>query len=200
METLTMPEFITVPRSALQALAEAAEPFFAWGRIRAKLPAQHPRWTSWNIHDDLEQALEGERLAFLRDIFWRAYNAAIERERVVDPARGYGGSPSLELFTECLAELDDSHWDEPLPPKVVAKRKRVIRAKNAEKARWMAELEQPTPETQSDSMSMAGDIALSLIRKNLASENPEVRASAQDEIPRLMAELAQLLDTAQAVA
>jgi len=46
------PDFITVPRSALQALAEWAYPGFS-DRTWAKLPAQHPRWTSHNIHDDM---------------------------------------------------------------------------------------------------------------------------------------------------
>lgn len=191
---------VTVPRVALQALAEWAYPVFASDRIWAKLPAKHPRLTSWNTHDDLHQELEQERMSFLKSIMWKASNEAIYRERALDPARGYGGNPSLELFMECLAEMEDPLWDEPLPLNSVADRKREIKAKNTELGRLVDELEHPTPETILKFITMTGDIALFNIKKNLADENPEVQAKAQEEIRRLMAELDKLVASSLVVA
>lgn len=198
MENLRVPDLITVPRSALQALAEWAYFPFCWDRISAKLPPRHPRWTSHNIHDDLLQSLQGERMAFLKGLFWKAEQAACRREKAMDPSRDLGASPSLELFMECVAEMDDPHWDEPLAPKDLAERKRKIKAGQAERATLEQEMEHPTPETVIGGMAMSGDIALFSIKENLASEDPETRARAQAEIPRLMAELQGLMPVVDA--
>src|SRR5512133_2572193 len=97
-ELLTAPipaeDLITVPRAALQALAEWAYPLFAWDRIWSKLPAKRPRSDFWNIYDDLHTQLEQERMAFLKNVFHKAFSEAGNRERATDPARGYGGTPS----------------------------------------------------------------------------------------------------------
>ena len=191
---------VTVPRTALQAMAEWAYPMFAHDRIRAKLPAQHPRWTSWNIHDDLQVQLERERMAFLKDLFWKAEQEANRRERAMDPSRELGLTPSLEAFMECVAEMDDHNWDEQLAPKDLAERKRKIKAKKAERAKWKDEREHPSPESITSTMTTLGNTSLFVIRENLASADPEIRAKALEEIPRLMGALGKLMDSAQAVA
>jgi hypothetical protein len=192
-------DLVTVPRSALQALAEWAYPVFAWDRIRAKLPAQHPRWTSHNIHDDMCESLERDRMAYLKGIFWKAQQEAARRERALDPSRAPGHNPSLETFMECVAEMDNPSWDEPLDPKAVVEMKKNLRAKNAEKKaalervnKWEQEREHPTPESAAKTMAHFGDTALFFIGETLASDNPEIRAKAQEEIRRLMVELQEL--------
>jgi hypothetical protein len=196
-ELLTAPipsdELVTVPRAALQALAEWAYPVFAWGRIWSKIPAKNPRAS---IHDDLHSQLEQERMGFLKSIFWQAQQEAIRREIAMDPTRGYGGSPSLELFMECVAEMDNHHFDEPLTPKEMTERKKTIKAKKAERARLKNQLEHPTSEGTLKTMSFSGDIALHILKENLASGDPKIQAKAQEEIPRLMAELGKLKHTA----
>jgi len=183
---------VAVPRVALQALAEWANPHFAFDRISARLPRQHPRYISWNLHDDLHVILEQERMAFLKDTFKRAYSEASKRERDVDPARGYGGNPSLELFMECVGEMEDPHWDEPLPLKEVAERKRKIKAGKAELAKWKKEADHPTPEHSIKSMTWMNDVFLFSAEKNLTSEDPEIRAKAQGETRRLIDRLQEL--------
>lgn len=207
METLTKPEFITVPRAALQALAEWAYPLFTWERIRAKLPTPHPRWTSHNIHDDMCEALERDRMAYLKGILWKAEQEAARRERAVDPSRELGLLPPLETFMECVAEMDDPHWDEPLTPKAVKELKKKLRAVNAEKEaawermnKWEEEREHPTPESTRSLLDTLGDTSLLTIKRAMASDVHEVQAVAKEKIQELMAELGQLLDTAQSVA
>jgi hypothetical protein len=185
-------ELVTVPRVALQALAEWAYPVFGWDRIWSKLPAKHPRWTSWNIHDDLHTELERERAAFLKEVFWKAHREACERERAADPARGYGGSPSLELFMECLAGMEDSQWDEPLALKEVARRKKGIRTKKAEQAKLKDALAHTSVESTLIFITMAAGISISTIKENLASDHPEIKAKAKEELSRVQTELGKL--------
>ncbi|WP_243320410.1 hypothetical protein [Geothrix sp. SG200] len=185
-------DFVTVPRSALQALAEWAYPVIGADRVWAKLPPKHPRWTSWNIDDDLFEQLLRERMAFLKGIFWKAEQEAARRERAMDPIRDLGHCPSLETFMECVAEMDDPNWDKPLAPKEVTKRKKEIRAKRAEEARVKNAFEHPTPEKIVGTMTLLADTSVSVIKKNLASDDPEIQAKAQEEIPRLVAELGKL--------
>ena len=192
MATTSKEDMVTVPRSALQALAEWAYPVFASDRIFSKLPPKNPRRVSWSLDDDLHQALEQERMLFLKEVFWKAYNEACAREIAADPARGYGGNPSLELFMECVAAMDDPSWDEPLAPKVVAARKKEIKASKAKVSDWKHKLENPTPETQIRTMSLSGAIALQLLEENLGSEDPEIRAKAAEEVQRFKAELGKL--------
>ena len=197
---------ITVPRVALQALADFARPDFAYARISAKHPANHPRWTSWNIHDDLQVELERERLVFLKEVFWKAYREAGARDLPEGSHLAYD-TPSLETFMTCLAEMEDPHRDEPLTPKEVKERKKKIRAKNAEREaaqEWMAKLEHerehPTPESAAKTMTHFREIALFTIKEHLASEDPEIQAKAQAEIQHLKAGLDKLLDGSRAVA
>jgi hypothetical protein len=194
LPTATLPpdEFVTVPRAALQALAEWAYPVFGWDRIWSKLPAKHPRWTSWNIHDDLHTEFEKERAAFLKEVFVKAYYEARERERAVDPARGYGGSPSLEMFMECLAGMENPHWDEPLALKEVAERKKVIKAKKAERTRVKEALAHPSVESTLIFITMAAGVSISAIKENLASDRPEIKAKAKEELSRVQTELGKL--------
>ena len=134
-QNTTNDDLVTVPRSALQALAEWAYPVFGYKRVWAKLPPEHPRWTSWNINDDLHEALMQERMAFLRGIFWKAEQEAARRERALDPSLDLGHTPSMETFTQCVAELDDPTWDTPLSAKEVKQRKKEIKAKKAQRER-----------------------------------------------------------------
>lgn len=188
-------DFITIPRVALQALAEWAYPLFAFERITAKLPTRS-KSNFWNIHDDLHTELERERMTFLKDIFWKAYNEAGDRERAIDPSRGYGGNPSLNIFMECLAGMENPHWDEPMASKEVAKRKKAIKAKKAEEARVKKEFEHPTPERIVRTMTQLADTSLFIIKENLVNKDPEIKSKAQAEVPRLMAELNKLQPTA----
>jgi hypothetical protein len=189
-------EMVTVSRVALQALAEWAYPVFASARISSKLPPKNPRSVSWNIDDDLHQALERERMAFLKSIFWMAEQEASRRERALDPSLEFGASPSLEAFLECVAEMEDPLWDEPLTPKVVAARKKEIRASKKKVSDWKHKMEHPTPETRLSTMSLSGDISLHLIEENLGSKEPEIRTKAAEEAQRLLAELGKLKLTA----
>ncbi|WP_243301286.1 hypothetical protein [Geothrix oryzisoli] len=195
-EILTAPipadEVVTVPRAALQALAEWAYPVFSFDRIWSKLPPQNPRRAYWNIDDDLHTELQRERMTFLKGIFWKAEQEAARRERSLDPTLGLGHKPSLEAFMACVAEMDDPHWDEPLTPKEVATRKKLIKAKKAKQAGLENALEHPSPESTIRFITMAGDISIAAIKKSLASEDPEIQAKAQEEIPRLVAELGKL--------
>ena len=93
---------------------------------------------------------------------------------------------------ECVAEMDDPHWDEPLTPKEATNRKRAIKAKEAERATLRDALEHSTPKSIIGTMAFCGDMSLKFIEDGLANENPEVRAKAQEEIPRLIAELGKL--------
>ena len=93
METLTTDDLITVPRPAIQALAEWVYPTFIFARTKAKIPPAHPRWVSHNIHDDLWESLVAERMAFLKEIFWKAEQEAARRERALDPTRDLGYTP-----------------------------------------------------------------------------------------------------------
>jgi hypothetical protein len=195
-ESKSKKEMVTVPRAALQALAEYAYPVFASSRIWAKLPPSHPRWISWNIHDDLHQELERERMAFLKEIFWKAYNEAWKQEIGCHKPNSAREDPSLERFMECVAAMDDPRWDEPLTPKVVAERKKEIKASKAKVSDWKHKMEHPAPETQIRTMSLSGDISLHLIEENLGSDEPEIRAKAAEEAQRLLAELGKLKLTA----
>ncbi len=203
METLTQTGLITVPRSALQALAEWAYPTFASDRIRAKLPPAHPRWVSWNSHDDLQQELEQERMAFLKQVFWRAEQEASRRERALDASREFGCTPSLELFMECVAEMDDHHWDEPLAPKEVAEWEKKIRAKQEEEARLERRMEQkkePTPENLAGAVRAMAAFVLESMEWGLQAESDLVRTAAKHETEALMVELGTLLASSQATA
>jgi len=146
-------------------------------------------------------------MAFLKEIFWKAYNEAGTRERALDPTRGYGPDPSLEVFMECVAEMDDSHWDEPLTPKAVVDLKKKLRAKNAEKEaarenldKWKYDLDHPTPETIKRLVGTIGDTALFTIKGALDSDSTEIQATAQERIRTLMAELGKLLDRSPVLA
>ncbi len=203
MEILTTTDLITVPRSALQALAEWADPTFALDRVRAKFPPAHPRWVSWNIHDDLLQSLAQERMASLKDIFWRAEHEASRRERALDPSRGLGHHPSLETFMECVAEMDDHHWDEPLTPKEVAERKKKIKARQEEEARLEREVErktEPTAENLAGAVRAMAAFTLESLEWGLRAESDLVRTAAREETEALMVELGTLLDSSQATA
>jgi len=195
----TSSALVSVPRSALQALAEWAYPSFASSRIWAKLPAQHPRWTSRNIHDDMFESLERDRVSFLKNIINKAYHQARDREGLNKTIPISSGEPSLETFLECVAEMDDPRWDEPLAPKTVKELKKKLRAENIEKEaawermeKWEQEREHPTPESVSKTMAHLGYTTLFFIGENLASNNPEIQAKAQEEISRLQVALQKL--------
>jgi hypothetical protein len=68
------------------------------------------------------------------------------------------------------------------------------------RAKVLYDVEHPTPERVIAGLIRTGDCALWLLRKDLASEVPEIRAAALEEIPRLMGELGNLMDGSKAVA
>lgn len=192
---------VKVPRRALQALADWAHFPFCWDRISAKLPPQSPRWVHHTFADDVHFSLQQDRMAFLKDLFWKAEQEASRRERAKDPTQTLRGCPSLETFMECVAEMDDLHWDEPLTRKALAERRKVVRAKNAEEraareliAKLEHEREHPTPESAATTMAQFGNISLFAIKENLVSSDSEIRAKAQEEVSRLTVELGKLMD------
>jgi len=191
---------VTVSRRAIQALAEWAYFPFTWERISAKLPPKNPRFQSHTFADDVHSSLQRDRMAFLKELFWKAEQEASRRERAVDSARGLGEHPALETFMECVAEMDDLRWDEPLTPKALAERRKKVRAELAAKAaeqevmdKWKRDMEDNSPERLAKCVRTLCRSALDPIRQGLEMEHELVREAAKDEARRLLTDLQELV-------
>ena len=187
-------EYVSIPRVALQMLAELAYPTFGWDTIWGKLPPRNPRRASWRIDDDLHRELEKERMAYLKEKVWEAHCEASRREEASGAVRDHKLCPALAVFAECLAEMESADWSEPLSKKDLERRKKKIRTRKAEIAEIEHRMENPTPEKLVESMQWSGDLTVYAIEKHLGSNIPEIQAKAREEVPRLIAALQALQD------